>query len=383
MTSRPSSAGSAMPSSSTEAPPRLSTLDIAAGQPLGAAPFPLGVPTDPVRALRTALRPALRREPCVIAFSGGRDSSVLLAVAADLAAREGLAPPIALTFRYPGDAAADESAWQEVVIRHVGVDSWVRRDIAGELDLIGPLVRPVLRARGPVYPAALGNTMLLASHAPGGSLVTGNAGDEVLGGHRLGTLRAVARRRGRGVTGADWARFAVSAAPAFARRRIARRSLPMPWLRPDPRRVVWRAAADRPLRWETSVRTALATRAFAVGFRTRADAAAEYGCELVEPFADPSFVASYAATRPMTRAAGTRLVADGVLPEAVLARRDKARFNASRFGACSREFARDWGGTGVDESLVDPDALRAAQLADEPPAATAMLLQQAWLAEAT
>ncbi|MGW4589016.1 asparagine synthase-related protein [Amycolatopsis thermoflava] len=369
-----------MPSSSTEAPPRLSTLDIAAGRPLGSAPFPLGEPADPVLALRNALRPALLREPCVIAFSGGRDSSVLLAVAADLAAREGLAPPIALTFRYPGDPAADESAWQESVIRHVGVGSWVRRDIGEELDLIGPLVQPVLRARGPVYPAALGNTMLLASHAPGGSLVTGNAGDEVLGGHRLGTLRAVARRRGRGMTAADWARFAVCAAPGFARREVARRSVPMLWLRPDLRRVVWREAADRPLRWETSVRTALATRAYEVGFRTRADAAAEYDCELVEPFADPSFVASYAAGRPMTRAAGTRLVADGLLPEEVLQRRDKARFNASRFGPRSREFARNWDGSGVDGALVDPDALRAAWLADEPPAATAMLLQQAWLA---
>lgn len=370
-----------MPSSSTEAPPGLSELDIALGHPAGAAPFPTGAAADPAAALRNAVRPALLREPCVIAFSGGRDSSVLLAVAADVAAREGLAPPIALTFRYPGDPAADESPWQEAVIRHLGVDTWVRRDVGDELDLIGPLAEPVLRARrSPVYPAALGNTMLLASHAPGGSLVTGNAGDEVLGGHRLATLRAVARRRGRGMTGQDWAQFALCAAPAFARRGVARRSVAMPWLRPDLRRMVWRDVADRPLRWETSVRTALATRAFSVGLRTRREAASAYDCRLVDPFADPSFVASYAAARPMTRAAGTRLVAGGLLPDAVLARRDKARFNASRFGARSREFARNWDSRGVDDSLVDPVALRAAWLADEPPASTAMLLQQAWLA---
>jgi hypothetical protein len=66
----------------------------------------------------------------------------------------------------------------------------------------------------------------------------------------------------------------------------------------------------------------------------------------------------------------------------VLARRQKAHFNASRFGPVSREFARTWDGRGLDTSLVDPVAVRAAWLADVPPAATAMLLQQAWLARA-
>jgi len=79
----------------------------------------------------------------VVAFSGGRDSSLLLAVAADLAAREGLEPPIALTFRYPGDPAADESSWQEFVVAHLRAAhlpfEWVCRDITTELDVIGPL----------------------------------------------------------------------------------------------------------------------------------------------------------------------------------------------------------------------------------------------------
>jgi len=37
------------------------------------------------------------RPPCVVTFSSGRDSSLLLAVAAEVAACEGLEPPIALT----------------------------------------------------------------------------------------------------------------------------------------------------------------------------------------------------------------------------------------------------------------------------------------------
>jgi asparagine synthase (glutamine-hydrolysing) len=85
----------------------------------------------------------------------------------------------------------------------------------------------------------------------------------------------------------------------------------------------------------------------------------------------------------INRAAGTRLLAAGLLPDAIISRRDKAYFNASRFGPVSREFARTWDGRGLDDSLVDPAELRAAWLAQVPPAATVMLLQQAWLASRT
>ena len=385
--------------------PVISVLDVAIGHPAGAVPFPprpTGIEPDPAWALRDALRPALLRTPCVVAFSGGRDSSLLLAVAADLAAREGLDPPTALTFRYPGDDAADETSWQELVVAHLrdaGLRfEWARRDIATELDNIGPLISPVLRAHGgPTFPAGLANTILLAQHAAGGCLVTGNAGDEVLGGHRATVLRAVLRRRGRGLTRTDWRHAVACAAPARVRLGLGRREsglrqvLDTPWLRPLLRRAVlaetMRSEAARPLRWDRSVRAALASRAVVIGKRTRAQTARDYGCELVEPLGSPGFVASYAdfggRWGGINRAAGTRLLAAGLLPDAIISRRDKAYFNASRFGPVSREFARTWDGRGLDDSLVDPAELRAAWLAQVPPAATVMLLQQAWLASRT
>lgn len=375
--------------------PVLSDCEIAIGQPVGSVPLPAPperVEPDPVRALRDALLPALLRPPCVVAFSGGRDSSLLLATAADLAAREGLEPPVALTFRYPDDEAADESWWQDLVIAQLHDEGlkldWMCRDVAGELDNLGPLTAPVLRAHGsPTYPPGLGNTILLAQYARGGSLVTGNAGDEVVGGHRAGTLRAVLRRRGRGLAPSDWRQVGLCVAPAAVRTRYAERQTgPLPWLRPDVRRAAlaeMAMLATRPLRWDRSVWSALAPRAVHIGRETRSAITAEQDCALVEPLGEVPFVASYAAVggrwRGFTRTEGTRLLAGGLLPDALLKRGQKASFNASRFGAVSREFASNWDGRGVDEELVDPEALRDAWLADEPPAPTAMLLQQAWL----
>lgn len=375
--------------------PVLPAREVALGQPVGTAPLPslpANADPDPVRALRAALLPAVLRSPCVVAFSGGRDSSLLLALAADLAAREGLAPPVALTFRYPDDEAADESSWQELVVAHLRERGlrveWVRRDVTTELDNIGPLTAPVLRRHGgPTYPAGLGNTILLAHYARGGALVTGNGGDEVLGGHRIGTLRAVLRRRGRGLTRADWRLFAACAAPAVVRGVLTHREGGRAtWLRPTLRRAAFAEAmrTPRPLRWDRSVWTALAPRAVTVGTRTRTRVVLAHGATLVEPINDPAFVASYAAFggrwHGLTRTAGTRLLAEDLLPEPVVVRRDKAAFNSSRFGPLSRDFARTWDGRGVDERLVDPVALRAAWLSELPPPATAMLLQQAWLA---
>jgi len=380
--------------------PVIGSRDVLVGYPLGPAPWPpqTGNPVvpdaDPARALRAALLPALLRPPCVVAFSGGRDSSLLLAVAAGLAHREGLEPPHAVTFRYPGDPAAAESEWQELVAEHLRSQrlrfDWTCHDIGDELDLVGPLAAPILRAHGgPVFPAAIGHTVALARLTGGGSLVTGNAGDEVLGGHRIAVLRAVARRRGRGLTRTEWAVVAAAAAPTPVRLALGRRGAgTAPWLRPAVRRAVRarmaRELARRPLRWDRSVAAALRSRAGSIGTRTRAAVAASHGCMLVDPLRAPAFVASYAAFGNrwggLTRDAGTRLLGGGLLTDALVRRTSKAYFNGSRFGPASRAFARDWDGSGVDDSRVDPEALRDAWLSVVPPATTAMLLQQAWLA---
>jgi asparagine synthase (glutamine-hydrolysing) len=58
-------------------------------------------PAAPVRdALENAMLPALRRSPCFVSFSGGRDSSAVLAVAVEVARRHGLPEPVPATMRF-------------------------------------------------------------------------------------------------------------------------------------------------------------------------------------------------------------------------------------------------------------------------------------------
>ena len=268
---------------------------------------------------------------------------------------------------------------------------WERRDIGAELDLVGPLAAPVLQGHGaPVFPAAIAPTVLLTSIGAGGALVTGNFGDEVLGDHRAAILGAVWRRRGRRMTASDWYATATAAAPGPVRARLLRKWVDgRPWLR-DPLRdeVLDREVADalaRPLAWDASVRTALRPRAVALGTATRSVIAEERGCSLFEPFGAPGFVSALARHGGrfgrLGRAAVVRLLAGNLLPAALPGRTDKASFNRSRFGPATRAFAARWDGSGVDHDLVDPEALRAAWLSDHPSANTALLLQEAWLAD--
>jgi len=380
--------------------PVLSALDVAWGFPFGTMPYPAapgpvpcGRVADPVLALREAVRPALRRRPCLVAFSGGRDSSLLLAIAADLAAREGHEPPVALTFRYPRDAAAEESAWQHLVIDHLRSRGarveWECIQVGSELDMVGPVVGPILREHGhPLWPPALGSTALLSGLARGGTLMTGNYGDEVLGGHRANVLRTVVHRRGRGLSWAAWGEATFAVAPTAVRRAIARaQATSGDWLRPAFRREwVRRFAAHqavRPIRWDAAVRGTLIYRSALLGTQSMRRTAERNDCRLVEPFGSAEFVQSLAAFGGRWgiggRSAAVRLLADGLLPAPVIDRTSKAYFNASRFGPETSAFVASWDGTGLDDDAVDPKVLRELWRARTVSAPTAMLLQQAWL----
>jgi hypothetical protein len=83
----------------------MSELEVLVGFVRGLPPRPLDpLPPEgptPRAALEELLAEELARQPCFVSFSGGRDSSALLATALDVARRRGLPEPAAFTLRYP------------------------------------------------------------------------------------------------------------------------------------------------------------------------------------------------------------------------------------------------------------------------------------------
>ena len=78
----------------------------------------------------------------------------MLAAAADAARREGLPAPIPVSARFPDAPRSEEAYWQERVVDHLGLDDWLRVDVAdGELDILGPRARAIIERHGLISPA--------------------------------------------------------------------------------------------------------------------------------------------------------------------------------------------------------------------------------------
>ena len=209
---------------------------------------------DPRRALELVVLEALQRPPCGVAFSGGRDSSAVLAVAVHVARREGLAEPIPITKVFPDVPTTEEQSWQERVIDHLGLDDWQRVVIHDELDLLGPLATANLVDHGVVWPPTIHGDRPVVDRVRGGSLIDGEGGDEVLGvtAHRIAPIddaRSLphAPSRQSGCAAPRWRSCRSGCAPAgcaIVGRRIRSRGCD----RSRPPRSPMRSAAKRPRR---------------------------------------------------------------------------------------------------------------------------------------
>jgi asparagine synthetase B (glutamine-hydrolysing) len=371
----------------------LTPLGIAAGLvlaprgPLPALPSP-PPGTTPRAALERAILPALRRSPCLVSFSGGRDSSAVLAAAVAVARREGLPDPVPVTHRFPSASGTDEAAWQEQVVAHLGLDDWVRIELASELDAIGPVATAVIERHGLLWPCNTYFHEPIFEAAAGGSVLTGIGGDEALSDSSWARVRDVLHGRARPVP-RDVRRVGFALAPAAVKREYVLRRLPdlFPWLRPEARREVERwVAADavaEPLRWEHRYRHLLGSPTLQHGLAGLAGLAAGHDVAIAHPLHDPLFLATLAALPPARRhrsrsQAMTDLVGD-LLPAEVLRRSTKAHFAQVLWGDASRALAAQWDGEGVDPELVDVDRLRALWSQPEPDTQTITLLQSVWM----
>jgi asparagine synthase (glutamine-hydrolysing) len=370
---------------------RPTPLELASGLCLGEVATELpAIPQGrtPIAALEAAVLPALRRPPCLVAFSGGRDSSGVLAVAAAAARRHGLAAPVPATLRFSAAPRAEEDDWQELVVRHLGLADWMRVELGDELDYLGPLGSQVLLRHGVLWPPNAYFFVPLLERARGGSLLTGDGGDLSLAAGEHGRIRGVAGRQIRPER-RDLRRLAAALAPAPLRRPVRRRAgrHRIPWLRPAAQRQVTAEALRyrecEPVRFDSRVRWLARLRETAVVAWTGDRLAGDTGAELVSPLVDPFFLSALARTGGAlgwsTRTEIMRALFGGLLPDDVLARPTKADFAEVFWGPRTREFVVEWSGEGVDPALVDRDALRAAWSEPHPLFPSAIPLRAAWL----
>lgn len=369
----------------------LSPVELAVGFAVDAPPAPpLPAPgrTTPLAAIEGAMLPALLRAPCLVSFSGGRDSSAVLAIATRLARRCGLADPIPATIRVPAAADADEAAWQKQVVAHLRLADWARLEFTDELDVVGPVARAAMRRHGLPWPCNAHLHMPLLEAARGGSLITGIGGDELFAAASCPRATAVLAGRVKPVA-RDARRVVHYGAPRPLRRWYYRRAdLPMPWLTPAGRRAVAAAFAaldaSEPRRLGARLAWMRGSAALVRVPETLHRLAADAGAAIAHPLLDAAVWAAVGSAAPrggyLGRDAAMRDVVGELLPRDVVTRTSKAGFDAVLFARHSRGFAATWSGEGVPDELVDASALRAHWAEPAPSANSFTLLQAAFLA---
>ena len=375
----------------------LTELEIASGTVLGHQPalgagFPdsaalTTAPTDPVgsdsplTALENAMLPALQRTPCLVSFSGGMDSSFVLAVATRAARKHGLADPIPITWRCADAPGSQETPWQEAVLRDLRLEEHRVLEAFDTLDFVGPVAAQQLSRYGLLYPANLHVHLPLLEQAVGGSLLTGVGGDQVLNCWQpirplspLGRVRRAVpqplrsrwqRLRGRGEY--SWLR-APAAREVTAGRRLQSQGYPA-----DPiARMQW---------WITRRDVILTQHNLGM-------VAADLDVAVMNPLLDSGFLRALGAllgnrrgrSRAEVLAAIARTVdPSSALPSSAVGHRSKARFGEVFLRRHTRELVNAWDGTGLFETLVDARALRAEWLPQPSSTVTALLVQQLWL----
>lgn len=377
-------------------PSELTALEAVAGTPLGgrARPWPplAKAGPDPLGAIAAAIESTLEDGPPAVAFSGGRDSSLLLAVAALVCRRAAVGPPLPITLCMPGALAeADEREWQKRVLEHLEIPHWRRIEITGELDLIGPYARRHLVRDGLLFPANAHSVVPMLEVAGQRCLIVGAGGDELLSPQQWGSVHDLFGRR-RSPQRRDVVRLSAATIPrpvrGLARRSWTAQLNTIEWLRPAARsRLSFsvRKGFEEPVGWRVAIRDAAARRDVVLPLRSMQRLAHATGQTVLAPLLEPGFVGALARAGGRcgwgTRTATMNALAGDLLPPEVIGRSSKASFNRVFFGEESRAFAATWSGRGLDETLVDPEALRREWLSEVPDFRTALLLQSAWLTE--
>lgn len=377
----------------------LRPLELLWGMPLGPDDERPALSDTPAhRSTRSVLEAvvlrALARPPCLVSFSGGRDSSLVLALATEAARRHGLPLPIPATNRFPARPETDETAWQELVVAHLGIEDWLRLEWTDELDVVGPYAQLLLRRHGILAPFNSHFHLPLIQAARGGSMLTGIGGDELFSPVSRDVAASILMRPRRPHL-SELPPLAVALAPhplrvaVIARRRKVFRTFG--WLTPSARRRIALAYAGwesrDPWRWDVALRSwwwrSRTLQCNRAGKRILGRAE---DVEMIHPLCEPDVLAAVARawgrTGPANRRTALAAVGGELLPASVLARSDKSWFDRVFWGEHARRLARAWDGQHVDPALVSAAGLRREWSRDPATPFVYTLLQSVWLASA-
>lgn len=380
----------------------LDPLEVAAGFAIGVEPSVPPLPRSrggsPSQALEDVLARALAAPPCRVSFSGGLDSSLILAAAARTARRRDLPPPIPVTLRFGGLEGSQEDDWQRLMVEHVGLESqWTVLQLEDEVEIIGPHAVEYLAAAGaPPWPWNLPFLMPVArAGGPGGSLVTGVGGDELFTEPAytvlLSALDGTRRPKLR-----DLPNLALPFTPWPARgaARLAQERQTRPWLtrRANARLAVRWASFEgtSPIGWDRAMRRLLwPSRYVQLALRSTEVISRVTGVEVSHPLLDPAVVSAVAShlgrSGPRSRASGFEAFeGSALLPEALLHRRTKAIFDGAFWSERCRAFAPTALAHVRPEvrRLVDSGRLQEEWAKPNPTPLAYSILQDAWVRRA-
>ena len=377
----------------------LSPIELASGIVSGStAGFAAKLPRTfdaPLIVLEDILADALAGGSCFVSFTGGRDSSAMLAVAVRVARERALPPPIPVTMVFPSVSSSDETSWQTLLLKHLKLDanSWERIVVKeGELDLIGASAADLIARHGLLYPPNVLLALPIVNRIGDSTVVTGIEGDGLLGGWRHAYFSDVLRRN-RPVRIRELSQELYQFAPLSVRRTVVRsRALQMPWLTTAGYEQFATAWADEkitaPRTWDKWVEWWSHRRYLDLikdGFDR---VAADYGTKAVHPLLDGRFLGSLACHGGKMGYGDRRQLMHAIfgadLPPELLNRTTKAAtFSELVWSNKTKAFAASWDGRGVDERVVDVDSLRAIWRGDSPASVpdelTSLLLQSVWL----
>ncbi|WEG09169.1 asparagine synthase-related protein [Microbacterium horticulturae] len=339
---------------------------------------------SPRHALEELIRERLESGPCYVLFSGGRDSSGILATAVAVARRIGVEDPIPVSVRFPGAPDSIETEWQELVLEYLDVNERIVFELGDDQTWLSEGAQRSLRRNGLLWPAAVHVWQSVFESLSGGSLLTGENGDMVLSGRRITPL-IDAMRTGhprRALRALRWI--------SDDRKRSAQsgRMLAedLPWLTSEGRQI---AASYRwpiaPLNWSRALAAVVASRPARLVDTNLSGMIASNGLIPLHPLGHPRFVSALCGAGGLVglgdRTAMMRSLFAGLLPDAVLARSSKASFDQTRWGPVEREFVQTWSGLGVSARFIDSDRLRDTWMSERPGSLSELHLHAAWLAQ--